>query len=141
MLAGIEHELARWVGPVAKVLVYRAAQRESALEPLVAALLPAIDRAEDRERFSYAVMRQRAPGASTPAPAPAPRAAATGFQPTRDELDRITRLLRGHVGPLAGVVVQRAAAAGTGREAFLREVARVFDTEAQREQFMSAAQR
>jgi eukaryotic-like serine/threonine-protein kinase len=142
VLAGVEHELARWVGPVAKVLVYRAAQRESALEPLVAALLPAIERAQDREAFSYAVMRHRARpehSAQTAPAAPAP-CAATGPQPSRDELDRVTRLLRGHVGPLAGVVVRRAAAAGASREAFLREVARVFDTEAQRDQFLRALQ-
>ena len=86
VLAGIERELASFVGPLAATLVRRAAQQHQTIEALIAALLPAIESQQDRDAFSRtcarrAVMRH-APAATTvvsppasllPVPGPVPR--------------------------------------------------------------------
>ncbi len=74
VLAGIERELARFVGPLAATLVRRAAQQHGTIDTLIAALLPSIEGQQDRDAFARtcsrrAVMRN-APAAPAPAPAP-----------------------------------------------------------------------
>ncbi len=76
VLTGIERELARFVGPLAEMLVRRAAQKHHTTGALIAALLPSIESQQDRDAFSRtcarrAVMRN-APAAVAPASAPAP---------------------------------------------------------------------
>jgi type VI secretion system protein ImpK len=92
VLAGVERELARFVGPLAATLVRRAAQRHETVETLIAALLPSIESQQDRDAFTRtcsrrAVMRhapQPAAPASlplappTPAPSPPDAAAPAG---------------------------------------------------------------
>ena len=75
VLAGVERELARFVGPLAATLVRRAALQHSTIDALIAALLPSIEGQQDRDAFvrtcgRRAVMRS-APAAPPPAPVPA----------------------------------------------------------------------
>src|SRR5258706_56608 len=55
VLAGVEIELARFLGPVARVLVRRAAKTHREIEPLTVALVESLERPEDREAFVRAV--------------------------------------------------------------------------------------
>jgi type VI secretion system protein ImpK len=68
VLAAVERELARYVGPLAAALVPRAARHHTTLEGLAQALLPLIESHKDREAFARAMARLAA--------ATAPRAAA-----------------------------------------------------------------
>jgi type VI secretion system protein ImpK len=70
VLSRIEHELARFVGPLAEMLVRRAAPHHPTLDALVAALLPSIEGQADREAFSRACA-QRAVTRGAPAAMPA----------------------------------------------------------------------
>jgi type VI secretion system protein ImpK len=76
VLAGVERELARFVGPLAATLVRRAAQKHATIDALIAALLPSIEGQQDRDAFARtcgrrAVLRQAAAPAPTLSPAPA----------------------------------------------------------------------
>jgi type VI secretion system protein ImpK len=84
VLAGVERELARFVGPLAATLVRRAAQQHGTIDALIAALLPSIEGQEDRDAFARicgrrAVMHNApAPTRTSAAPvAPAPTALPT----------------------------------------------------------------
>jgi len=143
VLAGVEIELARLIGPVARVLVRRAARTHKEVEPLTMALLESIDRPEQREAFvravtgqSLAALRARASaGPETPVPMPS----TPGPAMTQADLDQATRLLTAYIGPIARVVVKRAAASGISRSDFLNQVALSLDSDAQRERFLREA--
>jgi eukaryotic-like serine/threonine-protein kinase len=141
VLAGVEIELARFVGPVARVLVRRAARTCKDIESLTAALLDALERPEDREAFARAVtgsglasMRSRAP--TSPGTTPAVDA---GAALTAAELELATKVLTRYIGPIARVVVKRAAGTGVSRRDFLNQVALSLDSDAQRERFLREA--
>jgi serine/threonine-protein kinase len=143
VLQGVEVELARFVGPVARVLVRRAAQVHKDMESLVAAVAENLDLASDREAFVRAVTghglvakRREAEvlvdADSTPGGVPA-------FALTPADVERATQLLTAYIGPIARVVVKRAAGNASSRRAFLSEVAQSVENEAQRERFLREA--
>ncbi len=147
VLAGVELEIARFVGPVGKVLVRRAAKEHKDLESLVAALAPSIDDAADRAAFARAVLGRdlftssRAFGSSqfrasqTPTPVPA-----TGSPVlTPQDLERATKLLIHYIGPIGKVVAKRAAVEGVTRHDFFATVLNSIDGEDTRERFMREA--
>ena len=143
VLAGVEIELARFVGPVARVLVRRAAQIHKDITSLTAAVVDTIERPEDRDFFTRAVtgsgltaLRSRStPGQETPVPAPSGSTAAL----TAAELEHVTRLLTTYIGPIARVVAKRAATSGVSRRDFLHQVAQSLESDAQRERFLREA--
>ena len=106
-------------------------------------MLESLDRPEDREAFaravtgqSLAVLRARASaGPETPVPQPS----TPGPAITPAELEQATRLLTTYIGPIARVVVKRAAASGISRRDFLNQVAQSLDSDAQRERFLRDA--
>lgn len=71
VLSAIERELADCVGPVAAMLVRRAAQQHANIDALVLALLPSIESQQDRDAFSRACARHAAPGPEPLIAAPA----------------------------------------------------------------------
>jgi serine/threonine-protein kinase len=143
ILQGVEIELARFVGPVARVLVRRAARDHKAIEPLAAALAVAIEVPEERDAFVRAVtgsglaaLRARVP----PMPeTPVPRPPSAGPAMTPEELEQATRLLTTYIGPIARVVARRAAGEGVSRRDFLDRVAQSLDSDTQRERFLREA--
>jgi serine/threonine-protein kinase len=150
VLKDVELALARYVGPVARVLVRRAAQQHKQLGSLAAALTEAIDKPAEREAFLRAVLGRAtalAPstvgvgatiGGGTPTPTPTPLEL-TGPALTPADVEHATRVLTTYIGPIARVITKRAAARGGSRRAFLDEVARSLDDEAQRARFLREA--
>jgi len=144
VLAGVEIELARFVGPVAKVLVRRAARDHKQIDALVVVLLEAIDRPQDREAFARAVTGRsvasaRMATATVDAMTPVPAGTAPGPALTPAELEHATKLLTRYIGPIARVVTKRAAAEGVSRRDFLNQVAQSLENDAQRERFLREA--
>jgi eukaryotic-like serine/threonine-protein kinase len=113
VLATIERRLADHVGPIARHLVREAARQEGSLEALCTRLGRSIERTQDRETFLASVRRGGGTGAARPQAAPAglPRAV----------LDQVQQDLTRVLGPIARVLVLRAAAQG-GSEADLRRL-------------------
>jgi serine/threonine-protein kinase len=146
VLAGVEVELARFVGPVAKVLVRRAAREHKQMDALVSALLDVIERPADRTAFSRAVLGRAAVAVPVSATGgldsltPVPSSGASpGPALTPADLEHATRLLIRYIGPIAKVVTRRAATEGVSRREFLHQVAQSLDDEAQRERFLREA--
>jgi serine/threonine-protein kinase len=141
VLAGVEVEIAKYVGPVGKVLVRRAAKEHKDLESLVGALMPAIDDPKERSDFARAVLGKpmttplrKAP--SSKLPEPSTGGTRPGDALTASELERATKLLIGYIGPIGKVVAKRAAPEGVSRRDFFAAVANSFDSDATRERFM-----
>ena len=142
VLAGVEIELARFLGPVARVLVRREARKHKDLDRLTAALAESIERYADRESFVRAVtgsglaaLRSRVPAADTAAPfTPTP-----GPPLTPEELELATRILTSYIGPIARVVARRAAANGASRHDFFVRVSHSLESDMQRERFLREA--
>ncbi|NML13624.1 serine/threonine-protein kinase [Azohydromonas caseinilytica] len=143
VLKSVETELARFVGPVARVLVRRAAQQHKQLGSLASALTETIDQPRDREAFLRAVLGRSAmltaatvggTDSGTPTPVHTTSPALTAA-----DIEQATRLLTTYIGPIARVVAKRAAAHGGGRREFLDELGRSLDDEAQRQRFLREA--
>ena len=143
VLAGVEVEIAKYIGPVAKVLVRRAAREHKDLESLVGALMPAIDDLKERSAFARAVlgkpMTTPLRGAPKPSEGTAPPATRPGDVLSAADLERATKLLIGYIGPIGKVIAKRAATEGVSRRDFFAKVAGSLDSDAQRERFMREA--
>jgi serine/threonine-protein kinase len=142
VLSKVEVELARFVGPVAKVLVRRAAREHHDLNSLVAAVSASIEGHQDRETFCIAMTGRRtvmptSQGAIGPTDRSAPPTAGPAL--TAQDLERATQLLTTYIGPIAKVVAKRAAGEGVSRREFFSRVAQSLDSEAQRERFLREA--
>jgi serine/threonine-protein kinase len=142
VLAKVDVELARFVGPVARVLVRRAAREHRDLHSLVAAVSASIETRQDREKFVFAMTGQRSVkpvlvAATTATDQPGVQTA--GPPLTAQDLERATRLLTTYIGPIAKVVTKRAAGEGVSRREFFSRLAESLDSEAQRERFLREA--
>ena len=140
VLSGIEVELARLIGPVAKVLVRRAARTYKDVDALVLGLLGSLDSEADREAFTRAVTGRALVSSLEAASAPpAFKASTPGPSVTPEDVDRAMKLLTPYIGPIARVVAKRAATPGGSRQDFFVEVARSLETASQRERFLRDA--
>ena len=102
----LEQKLTAYLGPIARVMVRSAAGRAPGLEALCAELAAAVPEGNERESFRREV-----------APLLRPRPPAMDDEPSRGsigsfhepELERAQRALTQYVGPIARVLVRRAA--------------------------------
>ncbi len=124
-LAPLETALATVIGPVAKVMVRQAARTCSDMASLTARVAEQISDSKERERFLSAVagMRTHASAvAAGPAVATSPSAAhAIALAPA--VLDKATRVLTAHMGPIAKIVVKKASAQAQSTDHFYQLLA------------------
>ncbi|HSW17420.1 MAG TPA: protein kinase [Ramlibacter sp.] len=127
-LAEVERDLAEYLGPVARVLVRRAARGLTSLAAVREAVASSIADFDARERF---LAKGGAPRTRTIVPAAATahahatggEGAMTGGSPMRDgDVDRAAAALLASMGPIARVVAKRCAAQSQTREQFVAQV-------------------
>lgn len=146
VLAGVEARLSRHLGPVARVLVRRAAAATDQVAELVERLAADLPSDADRTSFRTATMAQFGGTATTIAAVAGTLAASGGDAAgavvagsgigtgtrsrgtsagaaadaplTPEYLEQTTRVMAARVGPIAKVLVRRAAANAAGRRAF-----------------------
>ena len=123
-LAGLERELTRHVGPVARVLVRRAARDQTDIALVRELVAASIMDTEVRQRFLSGTGSGSAPRPGTLAPV-------SGFRDTRpslprdenrltpQELDNVVLALTKTMGPIAKVLVKRCADGGVTRDEFV----------------------
>ena len=131
LLAKVEAQLARHVGPIAAVLVRRTARQCVGLPELLAQL--ADDALAGDDRGGAGGRPAPPPPAGAPPPPPPARPPARpppprpptaqlpvlGIVPLRPEtVEQAERVLAAHIGPIARVVTKKAAAAAAGRDEF-----------------------
>jgi serine/threonine-protein kinase len=115
-LRAIEKELAVFVGPLARILVKRAAAKTTDSNELWRILAQSLELESDRDAFlarrDELNRKGRKPTAPPPPPA-APLAAAlnpmTPLGITPEAIDHAARALATHVGPISGVLARKAA--------------------------------
>jgi serine/threonine-protein kinase len=149
-LARLEKWLARFIGPVAKVMVRRAASNTSDIVSLRRWLAGKISDPDHRDEFlkgagAAAAQPTQPPAGRAPADqetiAPAARsklAAPTARPLTPEDINRATQLLAVSVGPIAAVLARRAARPGTTREQFIAELTAYLSNDGERARFVSA---
>ncbi|KWT65637.1 MULTISPECIES: serine/threonine-protein kinase [unclassified Variovorax] len=128
-LSEVERELAQHVGPVARVLVRRAARGLTSLGAVRQAVAGAIDDFEARERF---LAKAGAPPTRTGTTVPSTgtqsqptqdrREAPTGVPMREGDVDKAAAALLASMGPIARVVAKRCAAKSQTREQFVAHV-------------------
>jgi hypothetical protein len=129
-LARIEKKLAQAVGPIARRLVADAARRHTALPEICNELAAHIEDAGERAQFLKSC--------STATPA-------TGTRVITERvwdaalLARLAQLLSVHLGPIAKVVVSRAAKGARSEEELYTVLAAEISSEPERKRFLSAA--
>jgi tRNA A-37 threonylcarbamoyl transferase component Bud32 len=140
-IAKVELALARFVGPVARVLVRRAARQCHDLDTLANLLTESLATPQERDAFLAAVLgratiattrisRITDSGTSRTGGTPAGSAA------TPEEIERIARILTKYIGPIAKVVTKRVSTEGLGRYDLCVKVAQHVGQDADRERFL-----
>ncbi len=105
-LTTLQKNLAQWLGPIAGAVVKQQARIAADLPELCRLLADAIPNDADRQPFLTACRRDLGPetSASPPSAAPSPPVALDNTL-----LERSKKELAGYIGPLAKIVVERAA--------------------------------
>ena len=117
-LAKVEAALARHVGPLASVMVRRAARECHDMPALCARLGEQITQAAAREAFLGQLGTTGGTGGVGGIVGTGGRVRGTAVPVSEPLLEQAQRLLAGHVGPIAKVVVKRAAERSLEREVF-----------------------
>ena len=129
-LADLEARLSRAIGPIARRLVADAARRYGTISEIRRALAAQIE--DPKECASFL---QTSPDVTATMPVRAPTPAAS-FDPAL--LDRMAQALATYIGPIAKVVVTRAARTARGPEELQTAVAAEIPSESDRQRFLAA---
>ncbi|SPE25138.1 Serine/threonine protein kinase [Burkholderiales bacterium] len=144
-LARIEKHLARFLGPVAKVMVRRAASEAKDLASLVHWLAARLTSSAEQAEFLKRTTTIRLSGTLPPARSATDEATVVaqraGAPPparvlTPEEIARAMQLLAIRLGPIARVLVKRAAQPGVNRDQFLASLLVHLGDSAERERFL-----
>ena len=141
-LERLKPAFARAIGPMADILLTRAAGRASNRDELLAILGGAMQNEKQRTAFLAEVGAHK-PSAESATEHPPPDAPASALDGAL--LSQAQSLLARHLGPIAALLVKQAAAGATDREDFVQRVASRITDSGERESFLSqmrnAAQR
>jgi serine/threonine-protein kinase len=122
LLAAIEHLLVPLLGPVARLVVRDAARHSPVVQTVVARIAAEALELDERAGFIRRALALLPPAPPVAAPRPVTPASALpvlGSTPMGPEVVvGAQRVLAEHLGPIAGLLVRRAAAAATSREQF-----------------------
>jgi predicted Ser/Thr protein kinase len=147
VLAEVEERLVRFVGPIAKVMVRRAAKETTDVVALTQMLAQQIIGASEREAFLKGAGIATAASGATSKSGQEPR---SGRQPgvgtvpgaprplTPEEGARISKVFVTHVGPIASVLAKRAAKPGCSREQFIATLAACLKDDGARSRFLDS---
>jgi anti-sigma28 factor (negative regulator of flagellin synthesis) len=143
-LPDVERRLATFIGPVAKILVKKAAARTSDTGELYNQLAASLEREADRRAFLASVAEVShisTTGHAPPQPSGlvsgAGKTAAPGSpELTREAIEHAARLLAPYVGPISSVLAKRVAQRADSLRAFYRLLAEHVDDETQRARFL-----
>jgi serine/threonine-protein kinase len=145
VLKAVEGHLARFVGPVAKVMIKRAGLQTTELDALYGIL--AENLATDAERKQFLATRAKVSSAPAPKGQPGARtgtveastllaARLAGAQLTPEMVAAATNKLTTRLGPIAKVVVKKAALQATTAQQFYTLIAESLPTEPERVRFL-----
>jgi serine/threonine-protein kinase len=125
VLRTVERQLAHYVGPMAKVMMRKAAAQTTDLTQLYALLAVDIGDPASRERFSAGMKNAVNPDATSPGAISTGTITRALRQAALEQsfVDQTSNRLAVYLGPIAKVVASRAAQKATSRQEFVRLVA------------------
>ena len=135
LLKQIGQQLTRYLGPVAKVLVKRSAETTTELGALYSLLAEELGSAQDKKDFLAGKDRLEGVPPAKQQSATDKQVGVTGLL-TPKEIDQATRQLVTYLGPIARIVVKKAAAEVTSRKQFYSMLAEHLRSESDRERFL-----
>ena len=136
VLTRLEKELARFMGPIARVLVRGAARETSDFAALIQLLAAKISSLPDREAFLRAAGVELAQPARSDSNTEVP--ASSGAPLTPEYIVRASRLLAVHLGPIATILAKRAAQPSSSQEQFVAALAAYLSNDRDRARFLKA---
>ncbi|HXV10419.1 MAG TPA: adenylate/guanylate cyclase domain-containing protein [Burkholderiales bacterium] len=142
LLASLAGELAKQIGPIATVIVQRASRRSATREELMRTLADAIPLPERRAEFlAGAGVSPAQPAAAGVHAAAAPAAGRAAGGVDQQLAARAEHLLAVHVGPVARILVKKAAQSARGTRDFIAALAETIEDDADRAAFLAAAEK
>jgi serine/threonine protein kinase len=142
----VEKQLATFIGPVARIMVKKAASRATDPEDLYNLLAANLESETDRQAFlarKLEVSQVSMQSSALPEPSIVGRAATQAIpvsaEFTRDVIERAVQLLAPHVGPIAWVLARRAAQRADSVRSFYQLLAQHLDRKAERARFLRDA--
>jgi serine/threonine-protein kinase len=143
LLKAIEGHYARYVGPVAKVVVRRTARRTLDIDELYTLLAENLGSVEDRKGFlatraqlQGALPKKPSPGTRTAHEPGSTHASRISAPLTPEAIDAAQSRLAAYVGPIAKVIVKKAAAQAKTSRQFYMLLADHLGTAAERQKFL-----
>ena len=136
VLAEAERRLARHVGPIAKVMVRRAAARAESVSQLYRALAGQIEDKAAAEAFARSVRGTDAADTAMRLSTSISRTSGQRVAIDADTLTQTQMSLASHLGPVAKVLVQKASAKADSLESFYRILADAIPGDAERTAFL-----
>jgi eukaryotic-like serine/threonine-protein kinase len=147
-LSTIERRLALHLGPIARHLVRNAARQSTSVDTLCQNLARAIEDTNERERFLAEMRRALLAHGDSAATGEIARSHVTTGRRTlpavsipREEIDRLERALIKQIGPIARLLVKRAASRGGSENELWEQLAKHIENPADRESFLMARRR
>ena len=141
-LAQIERGLARFVGPIARVMVRRATKETRDLVTLTQGLAGKIVDPGEREEFlkgaGVAAALRATPQREAAGVRQSGAAPPAAQRLTTADIERAAQLLTVQLGPIAQVLAKRAAKPGSSREQFIARLASYLSDDGERARFLSA---
>lgn len=138
-LQALGQKLAGYVGPIARVLVRSAAAKAGSLDAMCAELAAAVPAGEERERFrreAAELTRTRLPATDR-----TPSRGGPGQPISEQELERAERALLAYTGPVARILVRRAAREATSLDRLWNDLASHIEAPAERAAFLARKDR
>jgi serine/threonine-protein kinase len=138
VLKQIEEQLARYLGPVAKVIVRRGAKSTNELDTLYALLAESL--ATETEKKAFQDSRAQLTGVGEQAAsAVEENKADSGIDGPLDasHVEHVSKVLAQQLGPIARILTKKAAAQATSRREFLRLVGEQLQSDEERAAFMA----
>lgn len=135
-LRELEQKLAGYVGPIARIMVRNIAARSASLGELCGSLADAVPEGRERERFrrDIAALARTSPATGT--------TGERSVQPLSEaELERAQAVLTQSIGPIARVLVRRAARDAGSVDALWQALASHIDSPVERAQFLQRRHR
>jgi len=146
MLRVIEKELAVYVGPMARIMVKRAAAKTTDTDELYGMLAKSLERDKDRDAFMARKTERSKSRLNVPAPQPQPAgplsSAVNPVSPlgiTPEAIDHAARMLAAHVGPISGVLAKKAARKADSLQSLYRLLSEHVQNSKERRQFLRDA--
>lgn len=137
-LKTVERQLAAYIGPLARVIVRKAANTAADLGELYSQIADKLDTDEARRGFRDGLTRlglkPQVPDRTAATPLPT---AVSGAAVTPGDIEQATRALARHLGPIAGVLVKKAARDAADLAALHAALAGQIDDPAARSRFLA----